>query len=278
MTKSSPRDDWTKLEGRVSAADIRRLGKGAIETLSLTKMPTLTAKVAQGLSSLQSVDRLWLWCDVTRTAMRHVIAVPDLRILDVLNLVKPGRLEPFSVASNLEVFRGNHYLTEEDLLQVATCKSLRELGAQGAGLSSRAIEAILDLPKLESLDLEGSEFNDEMAEQTSASTLLTSLDVGATRITRAGLKHLCKMKQLRSLDLWAITSIQESDLDLLAELPNLEYVSVGEFSEVPSFNAETLLPRLNAVSSLRRIWLDGVKLDPPQRASLETRYESVRIT
>lgn len=279
MTKAPPKDDWTKLEGRISAGDIRRLGsRGAIEKLSLTKMPTLTAKVAQGLSSLQSVDQLWLWCDVTRTAMRHVIAVPGLRTLDILNIVKPGRLESFSAASNLEVFRGNHYLTEEDLLQITTCKSLRELGAQGAEVSLRAIRQILELPKLESLDLEGSEFNDEMAEQISTSTLLTSLDIGATRITRAGLKHLCKMRQLRSLDLWAIASIQESDLDLLTELPNLEYVSVGEYSEVASFNAETLLPRLNAVSSLKRIWLDGVRLDPPHRESLEARYEAVRIT
>ncbi len=234
MTKIPPKDDWTKLEGRVSAADIRGLGsKGAIEKLSLTKMPTLTAKVAQGLSSLQSVDELWLWCDVTRTAMRHVIAVPGLRILDILKLVKPGRLEPFSAASNLEVFRGNHYLSEEDLLQVVACRSLRELGAQGAGLSPRAIKAILDLPKLESLDLEGSAFTDAMAEELSASTSLRSLDVGATRITRTGLSSLCKMRQLRSL---------------------------------------------NAISSLKRVWLDGVKLDPQHRASLEARYESVRIT
>lgn len=279
VNKIPPKVDWTKLEGRVSAADIRSLkNKGAIEKLSLTKMPTLTTKVAQGLSSLQSVDQLWLWCDVTRTAMRHVIALPGLRILDILNIVKPGRLEPFSAASNLDIFRGNNHLTEEDLLQVVACKSLRELGAQGAGLSLRAIRAILDLPKLESLDLEGSAFTDAMAEEISASTLLTSLDVGATRITRTGLKHLCKMRQLRSLDLWANTSIQESDLDLLAALPNLEYVSVGEYSDVTSFDVQTLLPRLNAVSSLKRVWLDGVKLDPSQRASLEARYESVRIT
>lgn len=278
MTKSPPKDDWIKLEGSVSAADIRRLGgNGSIGKLSLTNMPTLTAKVAQGLASLQSVDQLWLWCDVTRTAMRHVIALPGLRILDVLNIVKPGRLEPFEAASNLEIFRSNLYLTEEDLLQVSTCKSLRELGAQGVELSSRAIDAILELPKLESLDLEGSEFNDAMAEQISASTLLTSLDIGATRITRSGLNHLCKMRQLRSLDLWA-TSIQESDLDLLAGLPNLEYLSVGEYSDGASFNAETLLPRLNALPSLKRIWLDGVKLDPSQKASLEARYELVRIT
>lgn len=279
MTKISPEDDWAKFEGRISTADIRRLRtKGAIEKLSLTKMPTLTARVAQALSYLQSVDQLWLWCDVTRTAMRHVIAVPGLRILDVLNIVRPGRLESFSDASNLEVFRGNHCLTEEDIVQVAKCKSLRELGVQGAGLSSRAIEAILELPKLQSLDLEGSEFDDAMAERISASTLMTSLDVGATRITGAGLKHLCKMTQLRSFDLWATTSIHENDLDLLAELPNLEYVSVGECSDVASFKAETLLPRLSAVSSLKRLWLDGIELDASQRASLEGRYESVRIT
>lgn len=240
-------------------------------------MPTLTAKAAQGLASLQSVDQLWLWCDVTRTAMRHVITLPGLRILDVLNIVKPGRLEAFKAASHLEIFRGNLSLTEEDLLQICTCKSLRELGVQGVGLSSRAIDAILALPKLEALDLEGSEFDDAMAEQISASTLLTSLDVGATRITRSGLDHLCRMRQLRSLDLWA-TFIQERDLDLLADLPNLEYVSVGEYADGASFNPETLLPRLNAIASLKRVWLDGVKLDPSCKASLEARYESVRIT
>ena len=144
-------------------------------------------------------------------------------------------------------------------------------------MSPRVIKALLDLPRLTSLDLEGTQFDDSMAKAISGSGLLTSLDVGATRITGAGLSHLCKMSQLRSLDLWA-TSIQESDLDLLAQLSNLEYLSVGDYEDSSSFNAATLLPRLGAIPSLKYIWLDGVKLEPSHRASLEARYVTVRIT
>jgi hypothetical protein len=65
------------------------------------------------------------------------------------------------------------------------------------------------------------------------------------------------MKRLTSLDLWA-TKIHEADLDLLANLPNLNYLSIGGVGGDRTFNTTTLLPRLQAVRSLERIWLDGV--------------------
>jgi hypothetical protein len=277
MMISSLKTTSPSFEGKVSAADFRQLASnGPIDKLSLFRMPTLTTRVAQELTSLQSVNHLFLWCDVTRTAMRHVIAVPGLKILNVLGLSRPGRLENFAVATRLETFRC-YYLTEEDLLQTAKCNSLQELCAVGALLSPKAVDAIIALPNLERLDLEDSELTDTMAGQLSTSKLITSLDVGSTKITREGLRHICKMKQLRSLDIWALP-IQESDLDLLAELPNLEYLSVGELQDGRAFRAETLIPRLNAIASLKQIWLDGVKVSATQKASLEARYESVRIT
>lgn len=278
MTTKITNDNTVNLEGTISAADLRLLAKnGPIGELSLTKMPKLTARIAMGLSSLPSVDHVWLWCDVTRTAMRHVLSIPRLRVLDVLDIVKPGRLEGLSAASSLEIFRANLSLSAEDMLEIATCHSLRELGAQGAELSGDVISALLKMPNLAALDLEGSQFDDAMAEQISASTTITSLEVGATRLSAAGLAHLCTMKQLRSLDLWA-TGIQESDLALLAGLPMLEYVSIGDHDDLQSFQAEAVVSALSALPSLKSIWLDGIDLTSAQRDALAARYEYARIT
>lgn len=280
MTTNITNDNTVDLEGTISAADLRLLAKnGPIGKLSLTRMPKLTARIAMGLSSLPSVDHMWLWCDVTRTAMRHVVSIPGLRVLDVLDVVKPGRLEGFSAALSLEVLRANLSLSAEDMLEISTCHSLRELGAQGAELSGDVISALLKMPNLTALDLEGSQFDDAMAEQISVSTTITSLEVGATRLSAAGLAHLCTMKQLRSLDLWAI-GIQESDLALLAALPMLEYVSIGdhENDHRPSFRGDAVVSALSALPSLKGIWLDGIDLTLAQRDALSARYEYARIS
>lgn len=49
------------------------------------------------------------------------------------------------------------------------------------------------MPNLTALDLEGTRFDDKMAEKISRSTTIGSLDVGGTRLTRAGLAHLVTM-------------------------------------------------------------------------------------
>jgi hypothetical protein len=85
------------------------------------------------------------------------------------------------------------------------------------------------------------------------------------------------MTQLRSLDLWA-SRIAEADIDLLADLPQLEYLSVGQIEGETTFRAETLLPRLFAIRSLKRVWLDGVELSPKAKRQLANRYKYVRVT
>jgi hypothetical protein len=267
-----------ELKGPFVAADLRRLASlERIENLALTGQPLVTVAIARGLASLKSVTRLWLWCDVTRTAMRYVVAIRGLQVLDVLNVRPPGRLKGFSAASSLEVFRCNHCLNDLDLIEIAACRSLKEIAAQSASLTMAALEALLDIPGLQSLDLEGSNFDDRFAARLSKSQTLRSLDVGATRLTREGLKQICRMTQLRSLDLWS-SQITEPDVDLLAELPHLEYLSIGQLDGETIFNADTLLPRLRAIRSLERIWLDGVILSPTARAELDERYKYVRVT
>lgn len=271
-------DNSHKLEGVICASDFRQLAKhGALQQLSVSNTPVVTERIARGMRSLISVDQAWLWCRITRTAMRHVLSIPGLRVLDVMHIAKPGRLADFSAALSLEVVRANQGLDADDLLAIATCRSLRELGAQGAELSPAIIDAILAIPHLASLDLESAGFDDTMAEQLNASTSIASLDVGSTLLSPVGLAHLCSMKQLRSLDLWYLP-IQLSDLGRLADLPLLEYLSVGGCGDVPPFSADTLIPALSALPSLKRIWLDGIDVTPAQREDLFGRYDYVRIT
>jgi hypothetical protein len=99
--------------------------------LSITKIAQFGVGHARCLAGLR-VRQLWIWCDVTRAAMNHILQLEGLRELDILCMPGPGKLKNFHKAVQLEVFRANHYMTEPDLLQVAQCPSIRVLGAQNA--------------------------------------------------------------------------------------------------------------------------------------------------
>ena len=269
---------WYGIEGAptVDAIDaLRRVG--AIDKLAVAKGPLVTVKVAKLLCSLHVVEWLWLWCEVTRAAVSHVIRLPGLTTLDILAVRRPGSLSGFERATSLRTLRANHCLEESDLLEIARAPRLRELGAQGAKLTPTALEALLSNPELEALDLEGTPLNDDMARMIAQSTSIRSLDIGATKLTRRGLEYLSSMRQLRSLDLWA-TPLRERDLDLLRSLPHLEYVSVGGYAESESLDAAYLVSLFGSLASLRRLWLDGVNIDQAQIATLKEKVASVRVT
>lgn len=248
-----------------------------IPRLSLTNMPLVSVRHAKALSGLRSIDQLWVWCSVTRPAMRHLVQLPGLRQVDVLNLVGPGRLAHFGRARNLAIFRANHCMIEDDLLGVAKCESIQELGAQGSELTRKALSSLMALPLLANLDIEGTCFDDSMARQLSQSTSIRALDIGATQITGRGLRHLAKMSSIRSLDLWA-TRVSEDDLELLREFPDLEYVSIGHVEGSRSMDAQRVVSLLLELPSLKRVWLDGIKVGNDQRQALEQRLDKVSIT
>jgi hypothetical protein len=183
----------------------------------------------------------------------------------------------FGAAADLEIVRANNRMTEADLLQVTQCAQLRELAAQGVELSYQSMSAILALPRLASLDLEATRFDDKMARQTSRSKTITSLEIGGTPITRMGLEHLVQMEQLQSLDLWS-TTLNEMDLRLLLNLPHLEYLSLGAYDNLPPLNADEIVKLLLDCPSLKRVWLSGIQLEATQKQALESKLDSLRIT
>lgn len=276
MTNNQQKDGLVSIKGPFSEKDLRTLEKYCkIEKLSLTDQPVVTAKIASGLSSLQSVCQLFIWSSITRTAMRHVISLPDLEILDILEIRHPGRLSKFSEAISLKKFRCNHYMTESDLLEISTLPMLQELGAQNSSISQRSLEALLQMPRLEHIDFEATGFNDEMATIISKSNRIKHLEIGATKLTSEGLKKISGMSQLQALDIWS-TNIHESDLKLLSKLPNLEYLSLGGCIDQPRFKAKGILPYLKDMPSLKRLWLDGIVLTENEKKELEETYEYFR--
>jgi hypothetical protein len=273
-------DEWLSLVGPFSTKTkkLQFLNKyHRIENLSLTKQPLLTAKLARNFSILQSVGWLWLWCSITRTALQYIITIPDLEKLDILEIKKPGKLKNFDQANSLKEFRCNHYMSEADLLEIAKLPILEKLGAQNSSITPKALNALLQIPKLEDLDLEATNFDDDMAAIVSASKSIKHLAIGASRMTSKGLKKICEMSQLHSLDIWA-TDIAESDLDLLSNLSNLEYLSIGGYDDQTVLTAKGVLPRLKEIPSLKRIWLDGIYLTENEKRLLIEEYEYAQLS
>lgn len=246
-----------------------------IERLSIARTPLLTVRLAQRIEPLRA-EEVWMWCPVTPAAMRHVLRMPELRVLDVLRITQAGKLPSFAGAGRLEVLRANHGLSARDLTQVASSPTLRELGAQHAHVTDASVDALLAMPALASLDLECSPFDDAMARRVSRSTRITALDVGATCLTRRGLAQLVEMQQLRALDLWQ-TRIDADDLQLLWRLPQLEYLSLGPGGG-PALDVGKVVSVLLELPALKRVWLDGLRIEPAQRVLLESKFESARIT
>lgn len=277
VTISPDARGWYSLEHTIEPAVVEQLKLlGAIDKLSVTKIPLLTVKLAQRLSEVRA-EHLWLWSVVTPRALNQIVQLSDLQVLDVLSIKGAGKLSGFRKAKTLRVLRANIGLREADLPEIAQCPQLQELGAQSAELSPTALAAMLAIPQLMALDIESTRFDDRMARQLSRSKSIESLDVGATRVSGIGLRHLVQMKQLKSLDLWA-TAIQEADLPLLFELPNLQYLSLGHYEGLPQLDAEKVCGFILESPSLKRVWLDGIRLNASQKDALEAKLDALQIT
>ena len=232
---------------------------------------------AKKIEVIRSVFNISIWCDITRAAVRYLISRPNLTELVLFGLKPSGRLSGFENARNMKYFSCLYGLNGSDLLEVAKLPSLQKLGAQRAHITEDSILALLEKPLLTDVDFEDSNFDDNFAGLVARSTTITSLELGCNRITKIGLEKLCSMTQLKKLDIWSV-NIVESDIDMLAQLPNLDYLSLGGHDEQTIFTVEGTLARLYKLPSLKKIWLDGFRLTRDQRNTLNERYEEVTVT
>lgn len=247
-----------------------------IDVLNVSRIGLFDVKLAREVSSWQPIKKINLWTKTTKAALRQLITTPEVEEINLGSLCKHGSLNGMPKPETLHTLRCG-WLSSDDLREIADLPGLRVLGAQNSSLSHAAVSRLVGMEALMDLDLEASDLTDVLASILSTSTKIVSLAIGATRVGPKGLQSICRMAQLRELDIWAL-KIQESDLDCLAALGNLEYLSVGGHQEQTVLTAKGVLPRIARLAALKRLWLDGIALTEDEADQLERRYERVRIT
>ena len=268
--------DSLEIVGPVEASDLRSLKDHEhIEKLTLTNHPLVTVALAKQIARLTSIKSLDLRCSVTRSAMRDLVGLPLLEEVYLLEIRHPGKLMNFIDAVALRSFR-SFWMTEVDLIEILRAPRLEVLGAQSSHVTQAVVDAVTS-SGIRELDFESTGLDDDLIKSLAVSSTLASLQVGANPLTAIGLQTICKMVQMRELDVWA-TNVVEEDLELLLGLPNLEYLSVGGYDGQTKLTAAGVLPRLAQMKSLKRIWLDQIYVPEEQLAQLHETYEAVHYT
>jgi hypothetical protein len=228
--------------------------------------------LAREFKTFGSIEQLTIWNKITRPSLQYLAEIDDLTELSVLELTSPGKLKGLSRSGTLEVFRCSYGVKPADILELTKVQNLRVLSAHCATLSADAIKALSNHTSLRELDIEDSSFDDEMARLISRSRTIKGLWLGATQLTGRGLKELTKMPQLTELDIWW-DAITEDEIDILADLPNLEFLSIGNHGENYKKTSTGLIPKLDKIKTLKKVWFDGVATTEHDRRYLAEKYE-----
>ncbi len=266
------------IEAPLSVKHVRALAPaGPIDHLSLSAPDFCHVKIAREISRWPSVREISLFCTASKAALRQLLETPRLEEIYINDLHQHSSLKGMLLSASLRSLECSFGLSSDDLLEISKLPNLTTLSAQNAQFSGAALESIANMPELTTLNLEGTSLTDEMAAMLASSSKLTRLEIDATRVSAKGLRHICQMQQLQALDIWAL-NIQEDDLSSLSALPNLSYLSLGGYDGQTTLTAAGVLPRLAALPSLKRLWLDGIPTTKQQEAELKARYEHVKIT
>ena len=274
-------DDGTqtsiRLEGQIDLARLQALAaQGRIDTLMLYTPQLLDSSLAAGLAEAWEIGHLRLLCPVTRSALRRVTGLHGLHTLELSSLRAPGRLGGFDKAGDLHSVIAPHCLYESDLRAIAASPGVHTLDAHASKLTPRALDAVLEMPRLECLLLGGGALTDALAPRLPRGSRIRALNLAYAPLSRSGLAQVLRMPALRELDLWS-TPLQLDDLDLLAGLPQLESLSLGHWDDERKFDGAALLAKLAPLPALRTVSLDGVILDQSTRAAFKARFADFRV-
>ena len=88
-----------------------------------------TVAEARNFQAIESVNKIKIWCPVTRAALRYIVSCPHLKELEVFELRSLGKLTGFENAKDMTDFCALYGLKSPDLLVISKCPNLRKLGA-----------------------------------------------------------------------------------------------------------------------------------------------------
>lgn len=276
--QDKPFETSLEIGGVTSLKKLRALRPDVpVDTLTYTNDALFRAVLAREICQWPGVHHIALHCTASRAAVRECIGIPGLKSLYVLAMDRHGSLLGMALSDTLSSLNSWSGLSSAEICELAKLPNMESLNIQNSRLSKTSTEALAKMRSLRHLDIEGSNFDDDMAAILASSSSLEGLYVCRTKLSATGLKSICQMRQLKALDIWAL-DIQEPDLDYLKSLEALEYLSLGGYEGQTTLTANGVLPRLAALPSLKRLWLDGIKLNKRDVAELNERYDEIQIT
>jgi len=250
------------------------------EVLAIFDQEFFSGKLAAKLREFKKLKEVWLHCGVGRNAISHFLRMPNLEKLGVETLRSPGRrLRGFSEAGQLKEFRcsNSSCLTRSELHAITESNSIEALGFRDATIDQTTIKKIVSMPALTTLNLGDTNLDDELALILSKSSNITDLFIAGTDVASVGFSGICQMKQLTDLDAWA-TRISDSDLESLANLDNLKFLSIGERDEVETFSGKKVMGNISKLPTACRLWLDGIKFTEVEKQELRQKFDDVVIS
>jgi thiol-disulfide isomerase/thioredoxin/Leucine-rich repeat (LRR) protein len=209
-------------------------------------------------------------------------AVADLAWLDALPADAIDSLSAYYIAplDDADVHRlsrlaglrsldlGGTGITSKAAASLAKLVKLQHLSLNSTQIDDDAMTVIAALPELETVGLYGTGITDVGLNVLAGSPSLKAVYVGRTRITDAGVAALCKLADLRALNLLAGNpefrgddpdpSITDHAVDSLCTCANLEYLDISG-AELTDAGLQRLAAKL---TNLRGLVLDFTKVTP----------------
>jgi hypothetical protein len=209
---------------------------------------------AEGIAPLAQLPNLgWLGVDPTDEAMRHIAAMPRLRML-MCQDTKAGDegFEALSRSQTIEYIWGRkcYGLTGRGFAALAAIPSLRGLSVSCKNVDDTALSALPRFPALRGLmpmDVPDDGFRhvgrceqlealwcmycrdtgDAATEHIAGLSKLKTYYAGATQITDRSLEILGHMRSLETIEFWECAGLTDAGIALLAGLPRLREITVG---------------------------------------------------
>jgi Leucine-rich repeat (LRR) protein len=215
------------------------------------------------MSSLKILSFHQNLCRISDAGLVHIGQMPRLEFLclhaiknitdaGIVHLTKMPSLKKLEIGDSQVTDKGLEYLS-----QIITLERL-DLPQDQKGITDRGLEHLSRLPNLKHLGISRIHFNDPKMnkeyytdkglEFLAHCQKLEYLRVGSIGVTDAGMEHLAKLTNLKTLNLFGCDNITDGGLAKLSTLKHLENLNI-------SCNGITIagINQLNSLSNIRRM-------------------------
>jgi len=218
------------------------------------------------MSSLRILSFHENLCRISDAGLVHISQMPNVEILclhgmknitdaGIAHLAKMASLRKLDIGSSQVADRGVEYLS-----QIKTLERL-ELPQDQRGITDKGLEHLSRLPNLKQLGISRIHYvdpkmnkeyyTDKGLEFLSHCQTLETLGIGSIGVTDAGMEHIAKLTNLKSLNVIGCDNITDRGLAKLSALKYLESLQIFEKGiTVAGFNQLKSLPNIRRMHIL----------------------------